>query len=133
MLTPLNMITLMVSLSLADRQQRQWRLSQRPDLATDTIWARLTSWMWRWDSDPYPKGRAGGDGSSDAAVRDRDEGTYQGWYTSKKHRAMAKMELDDALEMRGRVLLALVVWMGLGLLAISYAMWRACHYGWSSI
>ena len=44
---------------------------------------------------------------------------------------MAKMELADALEMRGRVMVALVIWVVLGLSALAYAARRL--HGWMSM
>jgi len=41
---------------------------------------------------------------------------------------MAKLDLSDALEMRGRVLVALVAWLVLGLFGFMYAVHRL--YGW---
>ncbi|RMX75274.1 hypothetical protein D0869_11784 [Hortaea werneckii] len=47
------------------------------------------------------------------------------------HRAMAKMELSDAFEMRGRVLLAIIAWMLLVLFGVAYSMKRV--YAWMSV
>lgn len=53
---------------------------------------------------------------------------FKGYYTRKKHRALAKMEFGDAFEMRGRVMIALIAWMIVGILTITYAARRM--YAW---
>lgn len=55
-------------------------------------------------------------------------GSYQGWYARKKKRAIAKLEIGDAWEMRSRVLVALIAWTVLGSLACFYAARRV--YSW---
>jgi hypothetical protein len=54
--------------------------------------------------------------------------SYQGWYARKKKRAIAKLEIGDAWEMRSRVLVALIAWTVLGSLACFYAARRV--YSW---
>lgn len=49
---------------------------------------------------------------------------YHGWYRRKKHRAMAKLELNDALEMRGRVTVALYAWVLFWLCVLAYVLRR---------
>jgi len=44
---------------------------------------------------------------------------------------MAKLELSDALEMRGRVLVALLAWLVLGIFGFVYAVHRL--YRWMSV
>ena len=125
------MITFILSLSYIDYGQRQWRLSQRPPSAHETFWSRLTSWSWL-EPEPYqdPGDTAWThDGSS--AAQNSSDNSFHGWYTRKKHRAIAKMELSDAFEMRGRVLLAIIAWMLLVLFGVAYSMKRI--YAWMSV
>ncbi|GAB1741510.1 hypothetical protein NU219Hw_g6739t1 [Hortaea werneckii] len=130
-LTPINMITFILSLSYIDYGQRQWRLSQRPPSAHETFWLRLTSWSWL-DPEPYQDpGNTAWTHDGSSAAQNRSDNSFHGWYTRKKHRAMAKMELSDAFEMRGRVLLAIIAWMLLVVFGVAYSMKRV--YAWMSV
>lgn len=127
-LTPINMVTFILSLSVVDLHQRQWRLSQRPAAGQQTLWSKMTPWSWL-DPEPYQDSRdTTWKGDNSAAAQNRADNSFGGWYTRKKHRAMAKMELHDAFEMRGRVLVAIIVWMLLGLVGLAYTMRRTYAY-----
>lgn len=114
------MISFLLSLSLVDLQQRHWRLSQHSSTDPESTWSRFTSWLapepytWKHDSDPTAQ----------------NADTFSGFYTRKKHRAMAKMEISDAFDMRRRVLFAFAAWAVLGFVALVYATRRM--YGWLS-
>lgn len=125
LLTPLTMISFLISLSLVDRQQRQWRLSQHSSAESASPWFHFTS------PEPYQHSNDGTwKHSSNVPSQNVEANTFRGWYRQKKHRAMAKMEINDALEMRRRVLFAFVAWALLGLFALTYATRRM--YGWIS-
>ncbi|KAK3069738.1 hypothetical protein LTR53_011695 [Teratosphaeriaceae sp. CCFEE 6253] len=111
----MNMVTLLLSLFLVSQKERQWRLSQH---ATNpaSLWAAL-------GPEPYQDPPDYKGGSSD--------GSFAGWYRKKKHRAMAKLELHDALEMRGRVLIGLLAWVAFVLLGSLCIVRRL--YGWVSV
>jgi hypothetical protein len=112
------MVTFIISLFLIDRQNRHWRLSQHAS-------SPKPAWRTHWSSfhpEPYQ------DADSSAWVHStssrpepRRTGSFQGWYARKKKGAIAKLEIGDALEMRGRVALALFAWSFLGVVAFSYA------------
>ena len=94
----------------------------------ESLWSRLTSWL---GPEPYQGSRnATWQHNSDAPAQKAAANTFRGWYTRKKHRAMAKMEISDAFEMRRRVLIALAAWTVLGFCALTYASRRV--YGWIS-
>ncbi|KAK4898811.1 hypothetical protein LTR27_003542 [Elasticomyces elasticus] len=115
-LTPISMISLLLSLVLVGERQKQWRLS-----TPVSLWARLSHWR----SEPYQDSQVRGHGGAPGA-----DGSFSGWYIRKKHRALAKLELNEALELRGRVLLALLAWFIFGLFGFMYAVRR--FYGWLS-
>ena len=112
------MATFIISLFLIDRQNRQWRLSQHAS-------GPKPAWRTHWSSfhpEPYQ------DADSSAWVHStssrpepRRTGSFQGWYARKKKGSIAKLEIGDALEMRGRVAMALFAWSFLGVVAFSYA------------
>lgn len=127
-LVPLNMITFIISLILVDEQERRWRLSQRADSAS--IWHTLTHWS---SSHPAPYQDEGTSAwshrsHSSTAPAAHHPTTFSGWYYRKKKGAIARLEIGDALDMRGRVLVALIAWAFLGTLALYYAMRRG--YNW---
>lgn len=117
------MISFIFSLVLIDRQQRRWRLSQHSGSEATAGWSR--AWL---DPEPYQASPGPGQASERAASEKESANAYSGWYTRKKKRAMARMEISDAFEMRGRVVVALVVWSGLVLWGTAYVL--RCMYGW---
>ena len=114
---------------MVDRQQRQWRLSQHAQ-GSESFWFRLTHWSWL-NPEPYQDSRDGTwKHNPNVAGQNAPDAFFPGWYTRKKHRAMAKIEFGDAFEMRRRVVFALLAWAVLGLFAFIYAARRM--YGWVS-
>lgn len=129
MLTPLNMVSFVLSLFVVDHQQRQWRLSQH-DSGSKTIWARLTQLSWL-DPQPYQDSRDSTwqrDTTAPASTPIGPDTVYAGWYGRKKHRAMAKLEIGDAFDMRKSVVIVLLAWAVLGALLLTYIARRM--YGW---
>jgi hypothetical protein len=122
------MITFIISLFLVDQQQAKWRLSQRA--STTPAWR--SHWPY-FHAEPYQDsgtsewGHKKSNSSSGRPAAQRT-GSFQGWYARKKKGAIAKLEIGDALEMRGRVLVALIAWTVLGCLALYYAASRL--YNW---
>ncbi|EMC91117.1 hypothetical protein BAUCODRAFT_315151 [Baudoinia panamericana UAMH 10762] len=112
-LTPLNMIALLLSLLLADEKARQWRLSQRSSGMNTPHWSVFSS-----ARSPYEQ----------PSELNRDSGT---WYYRKTHRAVAKLELADALDMRGRVFVALLAWSAIMLCAVVYTLRQL--YNWATL
>jgi hypothetical protein len=112
------MVTFIFSLVLIDRQNRHWRLSQH---ASSPQPAWRTHWSY-FHPEPYQDAdsSAWGHGTS-SRPEPRPTGSFQGWYAHKKKGALAKLEIGDALEMRGRVAMALIAWSFLGVVALSYA------------
>lgn len=114
---------------MIDYRQRQWRLSQR---ATDhdSFWFRLTHWSWL-HPEPYQDSRDGTWKHNPKAGFQQPPNTdFQGWSTQKKHRAITKLEVNDAFEMRGRVFVALLAWTIVGAFGLVFATKRL--YGWMS-
>lgn len=119
------MVTFIISLFLVDRQQRQWRLSQRAS-------NNASHWSY-FHPDPYQSSGSSAwshKNNDNSAVRPAVKHTdsFQGWYARKKKGAIAKLEIGDAFEMRKRVLVALLAWTAFGVWASYYAMRRV--YNW---
>ena len=111
---------------MVDQQQRQWRMSQHAS-EPESLWHRITHWNWL-HPEPYQNPKDGTWGHTVNASGQTPD--FSGFYTRKKHRAMAKMELSDAFEMRGRVIAALLVWTLVCAGGLTYAGRRM--YGWIS-
>lgn len=116
-LTPLNMITFLASLFLVDHEQREWRRSQHSP-ESGSLWTRLISWA----DDPYQHINAL-DGTSETV-----NGAKPRSYIRKKHRAMAKLEMQDAFERHHKVLTAMIGCSLLVFLTATYALSRI--YRW---
>lgn len=71
-----------------------------------------------------PRTVSGGGGTS--AKASASEGSR--WYYHSKQRKLMKMEVDDAFEIRGTVLMAL----GLFALVFTWAVWRAGWWAWTT-
>ncbi|KAF2168926.1 hypothetical protein M409DRAFT_52910 [Zasmidium cellare ATCC 36951] len=108
-LTPINVISFILSLLVVERQQRQWRLSQHAPRHEASTWAQFGF----HNPEPY------------------QESTETTWHPrlSWKRRGIAKQQMRDVFDMRGRVILALVAWTLLGIVAVAYAFRRM--YQWA--
>ncbi|KAK4561036.1 hypothetical protein LTR86_004991 [Recurvomyces mirabilis] len=85
-----------------------------------SLWARLSSFL---DPDPYSSQRSSHAGDATVPDLDGNSDRHES-YVRKKHRAMAKLELSDALAVRNRVMVALIAWSLLALCLIVYAVRR---------
>lgn len=124
-LVPLNMVAFLLSLAIVEYRQRQWRVSQHTS-HPDGLWTRVAHWT---HPEPYQDSRdgtwkQGGGGSAQQPVGP----TFQGWSTQKKHRAVAKMDIGDALELKGGVLVALAILSGISVVALLYGVQHT--YSW---
>lgn len=59
------------------------------------------------------------------------DSSFQGWYRKTKHRAIAKLELSDAFEIRSRVTVALAIWILLSFIGVACGVQRV--YIWMSL
>lgn len=126
-LTPINMISLLLSLFLVDYGDRQWRLSQHRS-GSDA--SHQSAWSWL-DPEPYQTATSTWQPDRRALIQNGFDSSFQGWYRKTKHREIAKLELSDALEIRGRVMVALTIWILLSLLGVAFGVQRL--YIWMSL
>ena len=100
------MTSFLLSLFLVNRRDRQRRAAAHPSSSSASASASLASYFspraWL-DPEPYRD-------SASTAWRRRAGGRAdeKGWFLTKKHRAMARLEVGDALEMRGSVIKGMV-------------------------
>lgn len=87
---------------MVERQQRQWRLSQHAP-QPQTLWERCFS-----SPEPYQEA----------------PGTKWTPHYSWKRRGVAKLQINDVFEMRGRVAICMAFWGILILLGSAYATRR---------
>jgi hypothetical protein len=93
------MLSVLLSLLVVDRQQRQWRLSQHAPVSETSLWSR-----W-WSPEPYQ----------------HQPGTPWRPQYSWRRRGVAKLQMNDVFAVRGRVVAAMALWSGLGLLVTAWA------------
>ncbi|CAK3845584.1 fe-containing alcohol [Lecanosticta acicola] len=108
-LTPISVISFILSLCIVEREQRQWRLSQHAPSPNPSSWSQFG----RRSPEPYQ----------------HSEGSTWHPHLSWHRRGVAKSQLDSVFEMRSRVLVALAAWTLLGFLAVFYASRRM--YNWA--
>ncbi|KAL9528428.1 hypothetical protein SMMN14_07452 [Sphaerulina musiva] len=116
--TPISVISFILSLFLIERQQRQWRYQQQLQLQVQQQQQNPTtaqSQSGRWllsGPEPY------------------QESPETTWHPrlSWRRRGIAKMQISDVLEMKGRVAVALAVWMAVAVGVCAYGIrWL---WGW---
>lgn len=116
------MISFIISLCVVDNSQRAWRVAQNE--GNTGLWglSRLAPLSW-WNAEPYQRFEdATWQSSGDMTNEMQDSQgivpvpniNTEKWFTHKKHRRMARWELGEALEMRSRMAVALVVWVFVG-------------------
>jgi len=106
--TPFLMISFLLSLLYVDREQRLWRVAQHGDSGV-SIWNKLSIWSWI-DPQPY---QDHSDTTWQHTVQSPHASmpTQPAWFNRKKHRKMFSMEFHDALQVRGRVMVFMVIWL----------------------
>ncbi|KAF2764824.1 hypothetical protein EJ03DRAFT_15276 [Teratosphaeria nubilosa] len=117
-LAPITMIAFLVSLFVIERRDRRWRLSEH------TPGPR--SWWWWLEPEPYQDSNRSVPAQSGQNINRSP--SLGGWYRRKKHRAMARLEVSDAFEMSGRIMIALFALLCLGFITIAFAARRL--YDW---
>ncbi|GAB7366337.1 hypothetical protein MBLNU230_g8137t1 [Neophaeotheca triangularis] len=123
LLTPLNMLSLLLSLYWVDYRQRSWRNSQRSNPSPNPG-------VWLLNPEPYRQAPSSSTSAGDGGGIEDDAKVFGGWYRRKKHRALARLEFGEALEVRGRVLVAMAVWGVLGLGGVGWVVCRGWELVW---
>ncbi|SMR55181.1 unnamed protein product [Zymoseptoria tritici ST99CH_1A5] len=101
-MTPVYVISFILSLRLVERQHREWRLAQHaPGAEASSLWSR-------WWSSPEPYQQT-------PATQWRPQYSW-------RRRGIAKMQMNDVFAVRSRVVVALAFWTALGLLVTAYAI-----------
>ena len=131
---PLAAVSFIVSLTLVEYRNRRYRARQHADHSA-TWFARLVDFF---DPEPYARHRSptkdvaslrrqDTDSSATTTTTSGDEAAQTGrrrWFATKKRSAMARMQVGDALEMRGRVAALLVFAVVLGLIGSAWGVSR---------
>ena len=97
------MTSFLLSLFLVNRRDRQRRAAAHPSpsSASASLASYLSPRAWL-DPEPYQ------DPASTAWRRAGARADEKSWFLTKKHRAMTRLEVGDALEMRGSVIKGMV-------------------------
>jgi hypothetical protein len=131
-MTPLIVVSFVLSLVVVDHRNRARRVSAANN--NDSSWtASLRNWL---DPEPYqdPSDSTWGHSANpvdDKHGKDSDvpQPERKRWFTRKKHRKMAKLQLTDALEMRGSVMIFVLGFFVAGVLAVAWAVKRVFGFG----
>ncbi|KAI8935920.1 hypothetical protein NX059_007428 [Plenodomus lindquistii] len=141
-LTPVLFISFIVSLFLVNHRNRARRRKAHTTYSSILSYLAPSSWL---DPEPYQdptdstwgrEGHPGHVGPHDAigppmqAAHDGDkQKTKKSWHLNKKIRRVAKLEINDAFEMRGRIIAVMLLMMVLG----SVAMWMVSKWMYESM
>lgn len=109
------MIGFLLSLMWVDQHQQR-----SGPVSSPSMWSPLAHWTTLREPQQRPDDSTwtttDNSGASVLANNHRDRPDH-------KSRRVAKREISDAFEMRGRVLLALTVWVMLGIMSLSYMLY----------
>ncbi|KAI9715748.1 MAG: hypothetical protein M1812_005746 [Candelaria pacifica] len=114
-ITPILFLSFILSLFLVDRRNTSYRTTQHPSPPPTTLLAKLKHALvspWQ-DAEPYRSGN-------------HQDGKEEKWRLHSKHRKMMRMEVSDAFELRGKVVVGIVVFgllAGLGVLVCGWWIW----------
>ncbi|KAF1814973.1 hypothetical protein P152DRAFT_480087 [Eremomyces bilateralis CBS 781.70] len=132
-LTPLYFTSFLLSLLLVDRRDREYRVSEHSTPSTPHAWHS------RWDPEPYqqpgdstwqsshsrpnigPGGKVSGRDHEHRRLGKIQTGR---WYVREMHRKVMRMEVTEAFEMRGEVMVALVVGMVVLMGIVGWIVWK---------
>ncbi|GAB7353297.1 hypothetical protein MBLNU459_g3797t1 [Dothideomycetes sp. NU459] len=135
-LVPITMISFVFSLFVVDSNQRAWRVAQHESSSTSWRLSRLAPWL-LWSAEPYQQHEDATWQSADDTTSETQEihgnvpvpiGNEEKWFTHKMHRRMAEWELGEALEMRSKMAIALVIWAFLVTALMAWAV--KITYNW---
>jgi len=124
--TPLLMISFLLSLLYVDREQRLWRLAQRGE-SSASLWTRLSVWRWI-DPQPYQDPSDTTWQHTVASPQSSNIVPTPAWSTRKKHRKIFSMEFQDALQIRGRVMIYMVFWLISGIMLLVWTTRRLFNW-----
>ncbi|KAE9984623.1 hypothetical protein EG328_008457 [Venturia inaequalis] len=118
-MTPLVFTSFIFSLLLVNHRYRAWRLSEHPP-TNSTFWSRiaLRSWL---DPEPY---QSPSDTTWQHSTDNKGHVPHpqrERWFTHKKHRKVARMEISDAFDMSGRVMVLVGSVLIVGVLGVGWA------------
>lgn len=118
-MTPLVFTSFILSLLLVNHRYRAWRLSEHPP-TNSTFWSRISLRSWL-DPEPYQN-------PSDTTWQHSTDNKghvphpqREKWFTHKKHRKVARLEIDEAFAMSGRVMVFVGSVLIVGVLGVGWA------------
>ncbi|QIW99992.1 hypothetical protein AMS68_005510 [Peltaster fructicola] len=114
--TPLSMIGFLLSLQWVDRRQQQSR-----SVTNSSTWSRLMRWAFSVEPHQLPED------STWTTTTDAGAAVLANAHDIRpkhKSRRVAKMQISDAFELRGRVLLVLSAWMGFVIVLLVFISFR---------
>ena len=119
-LTPMLMVSFLLSLFYVDHQQRTWRVAQSSQGHNSSRWNLFSLRTWL-DPEPYRDPTNSTWGRTRDFVHPADQNSSV-WSIRKKHRKTMNLEFSKAFEMRGRVTGILTVFCLLGFLCAFWTL-----------
>jgi hypothetical protein len=129
-MTPLVFTSFILSLLLVDRRYRTWRLSEHPP-PNSTFWSRISLRSWL-DPEPYQDPTdTTWQNSSDDNKGHVPHPNRAKWFMQKKHRKVTRLEVSEAFDMSGRVMVFVGSLLVMGVLGLGWAANQALRaVGW---
>ncbi|KAF2684676.1 hypothetical protein K458DRAFT_442515 [Lentithecium fluviatile CBS 122367] len=133
--TPLLMTSFLLSLflvNLSDRTRRSKSQTTTPSTQSSSLLARLNPEPYQDSTDStWDRRNSTTHDAPHAAISPRQNQPQKkrSWHLHKKIRKVAKLEISDALEMRGRVLVVMVVMIGVA----GYGGWLGVRWAFGMV
>jgi hypothetical protein len=127
-MTPLIVVSFVLSLVFVEHRNRARRVSAG-NYNSDSWVTSFRNWL---DPEPYQDPSNSSPWRQPADSVSDKQGTHSEnhrWFARKKHRKMAKLQLTDALEMRGSVMIFVLGCFVAGVLAVGWAVKRIFGFG----
>jgi len=124
-LTPVIFTSFLLSLLVVNRRYRAWRVSEHPPAST-SFWSRISLRNWL-DPEPYQSPadstwRRAQDSNEHVSQSQREK-----WFTQKKHRKIARLEIGDAFDLSKKVMVFVGSIFVVGALGVAWAAKEAFH------
>lgn len=123
-ITPVTIVSFLLSLALVDLRYSIARAQAASDDAASPLPRWLRETLYRRSSNVYVRVQGG----PEKEGQEGEEQNGEPWHYQKYHGKLVKMQLDEAFELRGYVLAAIVLAMAVAIMVI----WTIaiCSLGW---
>ncbi|QDS72646.1 hypothetical protein FKW77_002503 [Venturia effusa] len=123
-MTPLVFTSFLFSLLLVNHRYRAWRLSEHPPSNSSTFWSRISLRSWL-DPEPYQDPSDTTWQHSTDAKGSVPHPRKEKWFTRKKHRKVALLEITEAFDMSRMMMVFMGIVLVVGALGVGWVADRA--------